>query len=50
MCAIPVLIHIEELCAEEERHVIHADAYQHLIAGAVKRLVIVAVDLGNRSH
>ena len=41
----PVLKHIKDLCADEKSDVVDADSYQYLVAPAIERLVIVAVDL-----
>lgn len=41
----PVLKHIKDLCANKKSDVVDADSYQYLVAPAIERLVIVAVDL-----
>lgn len=43
---VPVLIHVKDLCADEERHVVHADRDQDFVSPTVKRFVVVAVNLG----
>lgn len=44
---VPPLIdcHIEYLRADEQRKIVRADSNQHLVAPAIQRLVIFAVDV-----
>ncbi len=46
---IPVFGHIEELRADEKSHIIDTDSNQYLVPGAVKRLVVVTIDLKDKS-
>ena len=43
--SIPVFIHVEELGADKESHVVDADADQDFVPRPIERFVLVAVDL-----
>ena len=38
--------HVEELRADKDKDIVHADTDEHPVAAAVERLVVVTVDLG----
>lgn len=47
--AIPVLGHTEDFGADEKSHAVDTDCNQDLVPGAMKRLVVVTVDLERRT-
>ena len=45
MIDVPILVHVEELCADEQGNVVDADADQDFISLPVHGFVVVTVDL-----